>query len=169
MCCKTSVNNGDETKKLSHYWFGRVTSHYLSWALLSTSQKYPGTDNCGQIEQKFSGIPVKARKTMIYISEGFTFSAKHSAWMNCSMSLKSPRNYRFCFFFSVQMVRALSLRMTCKDLPVWPLTRHEVNQNANLYLLAFEIYILWPPSWFQLCNISMAMFTHRNSNKKKML
>ena len=83
---------------------------------------------------------------MIYISEGFTFSAKHSAGMNCSMSLKSPRNYCFCFFFSVQMVRALSLRMTCKDLPVWPLTQHEVNQNANLYLLAFEIYILWPPS-----------------------
>ena len=80
---------------------------------------------------------------MIYISEGFTFSVKHSAGMNCSMSLNSPRNY---LFFSIQMVRTLGLRMTCKDLPVWPLTRHEVNQNANLYLLAFEIYILWPPS-----------------------
>lgn len=32
--------------------------------------------------------------------------------------------------------------------------------------MAFEIYILWPPSWFQLCNVSMAMFPHRNSNKK---
>ena len=102
-------------KQLSLHWFGRVTSHYLSWALLSTSQKLPGTDTCGQIEQKFSGIPVKARKKMIYISEGFTFSVKHSAGMNCSMSLNSPRNY---LFFSIQMVRALGLGMTCKDLPV---------------------------------------------------
>lgn len=34
---------------------------------------------------------------MIYISEGFTFSVKHSAGMNCSMSLNSPRNYLFFF------------------------------------------------------------------------
>ena len=70
---------------------------------------------------------------MIYISEGFTFSAKHSAGMNCSMSLNSPRNYRF--FFSVQMVRALGLRMTCKDLQFG----HEIGMKS----IKMQIYICW--------------------------
>jgi len=67
--------------------------------------------------EKFPGIPVKARKKVMYISESFTFSPKPSTKMN------SPLDYRGV---SAQMVRALGLRitvpsaLTCKYLPVWP-------------------------------------------------
>ena len=73
--------------------FGTVKIHHLnppSWALLS-SRKQPGTGNCGQMVQKFPGIPEKARKRNT--SEGITFFPK-TFHRNEPFHLNSPRNYR---------------------------------------------------------------------------
>ena len=104
---------------LRHKLFRRVTS--LDSAVLGiiafTSRKQSGTDNCGQIEQKFSGIPAKAKKKVIYIYlRRYYLSPKFSTGMNCSYYVFYLNSSQITEWFSAQMVRALGLRITAPVL-----------------------------------------------------